>query len=327
VQTVVEAAIEFAERRLRQSEPPATWLNPLVIAGPCGSGKSHLAHGLASIVAAAGAADDVLLTTAADFATQYLAAIADDSLETMRARIRRARMWVIEDLARLPERKSVQAEFLNRIDEKLEDSAWIVATAPHMPGQLTNLLAATRSRLDAGLTLPLAPPGLEVRREFLRQHAVANGLPLDVQQIDQLARRLPASVRQLQGAIQRTKLERSRDASAAHQSDRNGSAAREVDIPRCGPDEVLAVTGRYFGVSQAALKSPSRARSLVHARSVAMYLARELAGCTLQEIGQALGGRDHTTVLHACRKIDRSASHDAALQEELAELRRLLLST
>jgi chromosomal replication initiator protein len=221
----------------------------------------------------------------------------------------------------------MQIELLGRIDEKLDSGAWVVVTADRVPGQLTNLMPAIGSRLEAGLTLPLASPGLAVRRAFLRRAAARHGLPLEPHEIDELAQRLPATMRQLTGAVQQAKLAQLTESSTEPSEVSRTSTPDAAAVRPLRPDEVFAVTARYFGISQAALKSASRMRSLVHARSVAMYLARELAGCTLQEIGQLLGGRDHTTVLHACRKIDKSASQEVTLQEELADLRRLLLAT
>jgi chromosomal replication initiator protein len=323
VETVVDAARTFA-----RGGAPAAWVNPLLIVGPPGSGKSHLAQGLASIVAASRNAGNVLVTTAADFGAQYSAASAEDSLEDLRTRIRGCRLWVIEDLGRLPERKSVQAELVHTLDALIHSGAWVIATSRRAPGQLGNLLPAVRSRMEGGLVLPLASPGPAVRREFLRRAAAANGLSLEPHQIDELSRRLPATARQLMGAIQRTKLARlvEREAESNGHSSRQ-AASKEPSPPKLHSEDVMAVTARYFGLSQTALKSASRKRSIVHARSVAMYLARELADATLQEIGHAYGGRDHSTVLHACRKINEAASRDVALQEELTDLRRLLLAT
>lgn len=327
VETVVKTILGFAQHALPAGDPPAAWLNPLAIIGPTGSGKSHLALGLASIVAAAAGPDQVFTVSAADFASQYSAAVADDSLHAMRARIRSARLLVVEDLGRLPRRRSVQSELLYRLDECLDSGAWLVVTADHVPSQLANLAAAIGSRLESGLVLPLAAPGPAVRREYLRQAAAVQGVQLGPQEISEIAQRLPATICQLSGVIQRAKLAQlagtpeNADDGTAERRSREGSA------PHLPAEQIFAVTARYFGVSQTALRSASRSRSLVHARSVAMYLARELAGATLQDIGLWLGGRDHTTVLHACRKIDRAALHEVSLQKELADLRRLLLAT
>jgi chromosomal replication initiator protein len=324
VECIIHAAADFA--RAPGERKPPEWLNPLAIVGAPGSGKSHLVRGLVSLLRSHPAArSNVIVTTAADFASRYAAAVGEDSLAQLRQRNRSARLWIVEDLGRLPDRKGVQAEFLHTLDELLSQAALVVVTAHAPPQQLTSLQPAIRSRFEAGLVLPLAPPSVDVRREFLRRASTEYGVPLEPHEVDELARRLPATPRQLLGALHQTRL--GRTAGLANDSQGTVSTKSTVLPLKIGIDEILAVTARYFGLPQALLRSGSRKQSVVHARSVVMYLARELAGCTLQEIGAALGGRDHTTVLHACRKIDRSATEKTAIQEELCNLRRLLLAT
>lgn len=327
VPTVVAALAEFCRKDGDGRGSVPAWLNPLVIVAPPGCGKTHLVRGLASLASTVWPkSGDVATTTAADFASQYLAAAAEDALEAMRQQVRRARLWAVEDIGRLPRRETVQAEFLHTLDEQIRGGTLVVATACRPPQQLTNLSVALRSRLEAGLVLTLAPPSVAVRRELLRRAAATQAVPLDDHQIDVLATRLPATPRQLLGVVQQERLSRLTADEPRSRQGGNGQAASSASPRKVKTADVLAVTARYFGVSQAAMKSASRKRSIVHARSMAMYLARELGGATLQEIGMTLGGRDHTTVLHACRKIDASAARHSAVHDELSDLRRLLLA-
>jgi chromosomal replication initiator protein len=332
VPAVVAAVATFCREEAGSRGPAPSWLNPLVVAAPAGCGKTHLVRGLASLMSAVWSAPgEVITTTAVDFASQYLAAAGEDALEPLRQQIRRARLWAVEDIGRLPRRETVQTEFLHTLDEQVRGGTLVVATACRPPQQLTNLSAALRSRLEGGLVLTLAPPSVAVRREMLRRAAAAQGVPMDAHQIDVLATRLPATPRQLLGIVQQERLSRLTEDEGPAAPRANGKAgspatASPVTARKIKTADILAVTARYFGVTQTSMKSASRKRSIVHARSVAMYLARELGGATLQDIGTTLGGRDHTTVLHACRKIDAAAARHSAINDELSDLRRLLMA-
>jgi chromosomal replication initiator protein len=301
----------------------ARLFNPLTLAGPSGSGKSQLAQGMVRHWRGVLEHSAVEYFTAVDFGREAQLAAAEDRLPEWQARVRGLQFLVIEDIHRLRPRTTIHQELRHAIDAILAGGGMIVITAQREPAALTQLDPGLRDRLAAGLTVRLQRPGLAAREAILRTAANARGVLVEDVQLAQLARREATTPAELLG-----RLTSSGPLSLRVRAEASTSAAHEQPTAeRTQTDQlkhIIAVTARYFTVTQAALTGPSRRTSLVQARNIIVHLARQLTDLSYAEIGRQLGGRDHTTIMHADRRLAEQREHDPAIQQALDELDRLV---
>ena len=318
--------IEVAVRSVID-EPDASF-NPLVLYGPSGSGKSHVAQGLAAVWKARNRRHRVVVTTAVDFARELAEAIESQAVEEFRAKYRTANLLVFEDLGQLATRKagklSAQEEFIHTLDALLAGEQWAVVTASAAPAELPGLLPALQSRLAAGLTIPLALPGPAARRAILRQLAARRQVELPEPVAQLLAEGLTGPVPELAGALTTLAMADSCDADPIDLQSARRYLAQRTRRQQPNLHEIALATARHFSLRLSDLRSPVRRRALVIARGVAGYLARHFAGENLQEIGRYFGGRDHTTVMHSCRKIEEMCESDPTIHEAIELLHKEL---
>jgi chromosomal replication initiator protein len=298
--------------------------SPLVIYGPSGSGKSHLAQGLAHWWRTARPGTSVLLTSGADLARDYAQALDRQQLAAWRAAVRSHHLLVIEDLAQLAGKGAAQQELIQLLDDCSGSEAMVVVTARSLPQQLSSLLAALRSRLSAGLAVPLALPGIDARRAILERLAASRGLSLPKKILQSLSAGPSVPVTALRGAIMQ--LEMAQRSGALNAEGLRRLVADRPRLRQVSLREITLATARYFGLKLADLKSPSRRQAVVTARGIAIYLARVLTSHSLEQIGDYLGGRDHTTVLHGHRRIEKLMKRDAATRLAVAEVRKTLVA-
>ncbi len=302
----------------------AAQYSPLVLYGPHGSGKSHLARGLADWWQRHFPQARVGCLAASEFAQDYARSLSDDRLEAWRGQIYRSQLLVVEDLGQLSGKHGAQKELRGVLDVLAETQAMVIVTARTLPTHSRTLLPSLRSRLSAGLAVPLALPARSTRRGVLDRLAATGGLSLSERALHSLADGLPLSVPAL-------------IASALELDARARVEGQAVDVERArqfvalrrgatmpGLRDIACVTAKYFGLKLSDLKSPLRQRPLVAARAVAMYLSRQLTDSSLERIGAFFGGRDHTTVLHGCRRTEKLLRRDRATRQAVSELQRLL---
>jgi chromosomal replication initiator protein len=324
-----------AINRLLASESDRTATRILSIYGVSGTGKTHLARGLVqswqerdgSDTAGANTAE---YFTAADFRHALADAIRAESVNAFRARLRGLRLLAIDDIDRLPRDANLQTELRNTIDALEESGAMLIVTSSSATSAARSLSVDVRSRLAAGLELRLAPPE-EAARQRLAQHvSAALGRPLSTEAAERLAAGVTGTAGDVFGALFELHGDLSKpigsDVRAVEMFDVEkflaGRAARRPVVR-----DILAAVAKYYRIPQKVLKSSSRRQSAVSARAMAIYLARELAGLSYDRIGESLGGRDHTTIMHSYRKIADALRHDAATRDALADLERQLLHT
>lgn len=296
--------------------------SPLVIYGPSGSGKSHLAQGLARWWRTAMPGASVLVTCGSELARDLAAAHERQQLGEWRAALRSHDLLVVEDLGQLAGKGSAQQELLHVLDDLAGSEAMVVFTARSLPQQIVALLAGLRSRLSAGLSVPLALPGPDARRTILERLALARGLTLPKGILQSLSGGPSVPVPALRGAILQLELaQRSGELDAdelrrllAERPQSRGISLRDITV----------ATARHFGLKMADLKSPSRRQAVVAARGIAIYLARLLTPHSLEQIGTYFGGRDHTTVLHGQRRTEKLMKRDPATRHAVAEVRKTL---
>ncbi len=313
-------------------DEPVAGYNPLVLHGPSGTGKSHVARGLAAVWKARNRRQHVVSTTAVEFARELADAIESQAVEEFRAKYRTANLLVFEDLGMLATRKSgklsAQEEFVHTLDALLAEERWVVVTASAAPAELPGLLPALQSRLAAGLTVPLTPPGPTTRLAVLQQLAALRKVQLPEQVARVLAEGLTGVVPDLAGALMQLAMPSRFGAEPIDlQSARQYLALRSRRQQQPSLHEIALATARHFSLRLSDVRSPVRRRALVTARGVAVYLARHCAGQSLQEIGRYFGGRDHTTILHSCRRIAELSESDPAIHKAIEHLRKELWKT
>jgi chromosomal replication initiator protein len=299
---------------------------PFVLAlfGPSGVGKTHLSQGVVRHWQARRGEHSAEYVTAQDFRRLLHDSMSTNSIVAFRDSFRQRELIAIDDLHRLPNDDYLLQELRSTLDILEESGAVVVVTSTRPVTALADLSPDLRSRLASGLMLQLASPGIAARMRIVQQFSAALGRPLSDEVVRRLAAGLRGTANRLIGAIFELCAElRENSESAADQAERLLSAR---DAERPAPREIVAVVARHYGVPQRLLKSNSRKQRLVRARATAIYLARELSLASYEQIGQALGGRDHTTIMHNFRKVEREREHDFAMQETLADLRRILVS-
>ncbi|MEM6329724.1 MAG: DnaA/Hda family protein [Planctomycetota bacterium] len=294
---------------------------PLVLTGPHGGGKTHLAHGLVALWQAARGEDDAAYFTAADFGRDYAAAIDDQRVREFRRAVRGKGLLVIDDVHRLGEAAYRQAELRHTVDAVAQRGGLLLLTAPGPLAECSPLDRPLLSRLSSGLTIEIAPLGIDARRALLADAAGALGCQINADALDHLAEKLPAEApRVLRAATElRRRAGRRIDVRAAERliaSDKPAESPPLMDI--------LRVVARYHRVPLRVLTGASRKQSVVAARAMAVYLARRLTPLSYADIGRVLSGRDHTTVLHNYRRVAERLPKDRALQSAAEELTRLL---
>jgi len=304
---------------------PNTAYRPLVLYGPTGTGKSHLAAGLARRWNQRRPKRTATCATGADFARQYATAVEIHALDEFRARYRKAPLFVLDDLTELTGKDAAQQELAATIDGILAGGGRVIVTSRQSPLQMSAFLPALASRLSAGLTVPLSSPGPLARAAILQQLATRRGARLTDEAARLMADALPVTAPRLNAAL----LELLNTTEPAD-GDIDACVVRQYLAARSGgrpPSlrSIASLTARYFELKVTDLKSPSRRRSVVQARAIAMFIARQLTGKSCAAIGRHFGGRDHSTVLHSCRQTEKRIKTDQAVGRAVDKLRMLLI--
>lgn len=304
--------------------------SPVVIVGPTGSGKTHLCRGLAELWQnePADESDDtadhhpgnVYYLTASDFRRDLASAIDQEEVALLRQHWRSARLLVIDDLHRFAPLERLCEELRQTIDA-VQAGGGIVVVASSTTMAATDLPRSLISRLTAGITLEIAPAGHAVREELLMLSGREFDCRITPEAASLIAQALPGEARHLAGIAAELRRHYGRNVArtqAEHYLKQNNR------LPTPPAREIIRLVSAQYRVPQKVLQSASRKQTAVQARSVAIYLIRELTPLSYEQIGRTLGGRDHTTVMHNYRRIKRLLPKDRALQSVLADLRQSL---
>ncbi|MEQ4300566.1 chromosomal replication initiator protein DnaA [Plantactinospora sp. B6F1] len=305
------------------AESPAKAYNPLFIYGSSGLGKTHLLHAIGHYATTLGNARSVRYVSTEEFTNDFINSLRDDKTSAFQRRYRDVDILLIDDIQFLENRERTQEEFFHTFNTLHNANKQIVITSDRKPKDLATLEDRLRTRFEWGLLADIQPPDLETRIAILQKKAAQERLfaPPDV--LEFIASRIANSIRELEGALIRVTAFASLTRSPVELA-----LAEEVlrdfipdgSGPEITADQIMISTADYFGVSLEDLRGQSRSRVLVNARQVAMYLCRELTDLSLPRIGQAFGGRDHTTVMHADRKIRQQMAERRSLYNQIAEL-------
>ncbi|MFG3338272.1 chromosomal replication initiator protein DnaA [Glycomyces sp. NPDC048151] len=313
------------------AEAPAKAYNPLFLYGGSGLGKTHLLHAVGHYAHDLGTAQSVRYVTTEEFTNDFINSLSDRRQQAFQRRYRDVDILLIDDIQFLMDRERTQEEFFHTFNALHNANKQLVISSDRSPKQLQTLEDRLRTRFEWGLLADIQPPDLETRIAILRKKAVQDDLNIPTDAVEFIATQIHHSIRELEGALIRVTAYASLNRKPV-----DLGLAEEVlhdIIPESGKstevtvDQVMQATADYFGVQAADLKGNSRSRALVNARQVAMYLCRELTDLSLPRIGQAFGGRDHTTVMHANKKIRKQMAERRALYTQIAELTNRLKHT
>lgn len=307
-------------------EQPPNGYNPIVLYGPSGVGKTRLAEGLAASCKASNR--HTICTTAVDFGRDLAEAIETQSLEEFRTKHRNASYWFLEDLHLLVSRKPTsfnpQEEILNTIDALLRKDSWVVVTAAVAPAELKGLPPALRGRLTGGLTVRISPPGLRARVALLKHLADARGLHLAEEALQVIAVTIADIVPALDGVLNRLAVKVQVESQKPTLTLVKQLLAQQPSKSHVKLAEIARATAQYFSLRLKDLCSTRRQQTLVTARGIVAYLARQYAHEPFTKIAQYLGHRDHTTIIHSYRKIKEHINHDEAVRNAVMELQAAL---
>ncbi len=305
------------------AEAPGRSYNPLFVYGDSGLGKTHLLHAIAHDTANMHPELRICYVNSEEFTNEFINAIRDDRQQQFRSRYRDVDVLLIDDIQFLENKERTQEEFFHTFNELHGSSKQIVITSDRPPKQLSTLEDRLRSRFEWGLITDVSAPDLETRIAILSKKAAAAGVEVDVDTLTYIATHIERNIRELEGALIRVA------AFASLQGVRLDVKLAEAVLrdlipdasdPDITPAVVMSQTAGFFGVSMDDLCGSSRSRSLVMARQIAMYLCRELTDLSLPKIGAHFGGRDHTTVMHANRKIEALMAEKRQVYNQVTEL-------
>lgn len=323
---VIGASNRFAHAAaVAVAEAPAKAYNPLFIYGESGLGKTHLLHAIGHYARSLYRGTRVRYVSSEEFTNEFINSIRDGKADAFRKRYRDMDILLVDDIQFLASKESTQEEFFHTFNTLHNANKQIVLSSDRPPKQLITLEDRLRNRFEWGLITDVQPPELETRIAILRKKAVQEHLNAPPEVLEFIASRISRNIRELEGALIRV------TAFASLNRQPVDLALTEIVLkdlipggrdttPEISADAISAAVADYFGLTVEDLAGSSRSRILVTARQIAMYLCRELTDLSLPKIGQHFGGRDHTTVMHADRKIRALMAERRSIYNQVTEL-------
>jgi chromosomal replication initiator protein len=301
--------------------------NPITFFGAGGVGKSHLAVGLAAAWSLANPSLPQLITSGADWARSYASAYRENRLNAWRESHRKLGMLVIDDTVGLQKKSTAQRELTALIDWLIASRAPCLFTCRTNPNTAHELIPQVASRLSGGLSIPLAPPGPAARAEIICRLASQYDCRVAPDAVNYLTQHGPAAYLDIRSTvIQCSLLTKESPVNIINVDVVRQVTVRTEKLERIPLHRISGAVARYYQLPNAQLTGPTRRKAVSLARGIGILLSRQLTDATLKEIGRHYGNRDHTTVLHACRKVGRLSRTDADVQTALDELKRYLQS-
>jgi chromosomal replication initiator protein len=314
------AALSVAER-------PGHAYNPLFLYGGVGLGKTHLMHAIGNAVIARFPRKKVVYATSEKFTNEFITSIQQGRIDDFRARYRRIDLLLIDDIQFIADKERTQEEFFHTFNTIHEDGKQIVLSSDRPPKQITTLEERLRSRFEWGLIADLTAPDLETRIAILRAKAEESSVPIGSDVVEFIARKVVSNIRELEGALNRVVAYANMGAMPITIELAQAVLSNVLYNPKkrqVTPEKIAKAVSEYYGVGMEQLRGQKRDRAIVTPRQIAMFLMREETDVSLLRIGAELGGRDHSTVLHACDKINREASVNDELRRDIAAVRELI---
>lgn len=308
------------------AENPGGAYNPLYIYGGTGLGKTHLMQAIGNLVRSQQPQAKVRYITAHRFVNEMVRSIQHNAIEDFNHRYRTLDVLLIDDIQFFAGKDRTQEELFHTFNTLMDLNSQIGISCDRYPKEVEGLEERLRSRFGWGLTVAIEPPELETRIAILMRKAAARGVDLPEEVAFFISERIQSNVRDLEGAFNRV-LAHARFLGRSIDMDLTKEALAdllEMQTRLITIENIQKTVANYFNIRVSDMRSKKRSRAIAAPRQVAMALAKELTDHSLPEIGDAFGGRDHTTVLHACRKVEERSSGDPRVREDLSNLRRVL---
>lgn len=321
---VIGASNRFAHAAaVAVAEAPAKAYNPLFIYGESGLGKTHLLHAIGAYAKELYGGVRVRYVSSEEFTNDFINSIRDDKSSNFQRRYRDLDVLLVDDIQFLENKERTQEEFFHTFNTLYNANKQIVISSDRPPKQLTTLEDRLRSRFEWGLITDIQPPELETRIAILRKKAAQDKLNAPDDVLEYIASKISTNIRELEGALIRVTAFASLNRQLV---DMNLAEIVLKDLisddstPEITASLIMAQTAAYFSLTLDDLCGTSRSRVLVNARQIAMYLCREMTELSLPKIGQTFGGRDHTTVMHADRKVRHLMAERRSIFNQVSEL-------
>lgn len=318
---------QIARAAARQvGENPGGAYNPLFIYGGVGLGKTHLMQAAGNLIKQNKKTGKVVYIHSERFVSDFVSAIENRSMEKFKRYYRSLDALLMDDIQFLAGKQGSQEEFFHTFNTLFESGSQIILTSDKFPKEINKLEERLVSRFESGLTVRIDPPELETRVAILKKKARKNNIDLNDEVAFLVAKKIRSNVRELEGALHRlvassrfTGREIDLDLAKDTLQDLTLFQERQISI-----DNIQKTVADFYSMRVADLKSKRRSRQIARPRQLAMALAKELTTLSLPDIGDAFGGRDHTTVLHACRKINDLIKSDSKIKEDFDSLQKIL---
>ena len=300
------------------AQQPGTLYNPFFLYGGVGLGKTHLANAIGHAVQRSDPEARVVFLSSDSFTTQLIEAIARNKVAALKNRLRRVDVLIIDDVQFLSGRERTQEEFFHIFNALYEGGRQIVLTSDKFPNEIAGVEERLCNRFGWGLVADVQNPDMETRIAILERKAVAEGVELTMEVASMIARAVDSNIRDLEGALTRIsahaslsgrEIDRGLAEEILGKGKNNGFGTSVVSL-----EDVEKEVTNHFGLRSGDLRARRRTKKIAEARQVAMYLMRQKAGASYPMIGAHLGGRDHSTVIHACQSIERRRKEDSRMR-------------
>jgi len=308
------------------SENPGISYNPLFIYGGVGLGKTHLMHAAGNLIKQNKKGANVAYVHSERFVSDMVKSIRNNEMDKFKSYYRSLDALLLDDIQFFAGKEQSQEEFFHTFNTLLETGSQIILTSDKFPKEINNLQERLISRFESGLTVRIDPPELETRVAILKNKARKNEIDLNDDVAFLVAKKIRSNVRELEGALHRlvassrfTHRDIDLDLAKDTLQDLTLFQERKISI-----DNIQKTVAEFYGIRVSDLKGKRRNRQIARPRQVAMALAKELTSMSLPDIGDAFGGRDHTTVIHACKKIEELSRTDSKIEEDYSSLQKTL---
>ena len=312
---------------LAVADNPGSFYNPLFIFGGVGLGKTHLMQAIGHQMLAEKPNAKVVYIQSETFVNDFINSIKNKTQDEFREKYRTCDLLLVDDIQFFAKKEGIQEEFFHTFETLYNDQKQIVMTSDRLPNEIPALSERLVSRFTWGLQVEITPPDLETRIAILRKRAESDGLSVDDSTLNYIASQVDTNIRELEGALVKVQAH-----ATIEREDININLAKEAltDLKLVQKNrglqisKIQEVVANYFQTSTSELKGKKRVKQIVVPRQIAMYLSRELTDASLPKIGQEFGGKDHTTVMHACDKIGRAIKTDSDIKSAVYDLKAML---
>lgn len=314
---------------LAVAEAPATSYNPLFLYGGVGLGKTHLMHAIGNEILKHDHSSKILYVTSEKFTNQLINAIKDNTNEEFRNCYRNVDVLLIDDIQFIAGKERIQEEFFHTFNTLHESGKQIILSSDRPPKEIKLLEERLKSRFEWGLIADISNPDYETRLAILRKKAQSDNIIIDDMILSNIATKIDSNIRELEGVVKKMIAQ----ASLTHSPLTLEMAEKAInDIVSqkekvVSADVIQEVVAKYFNINPKDLKGSKRSNDLAYPRQIAMYLCRDIAQMQFSKIGEYFGKRDHTTVMHACRKIDAEIKENGNTKLIVESVKNLLLNS